>query len=541
MSYLVLARKYRPKRFSEVVGQEHITKTIQNAIRKGRIHHAFLFAGSRGIGKTTTARILARALNCENGPIPEPCGICNNCIQIMEGRSVDVQEIDGASHNSVEHVRELRESVGYLPVSSRYKIYIIDEVHMLSISAFNALLKTLEEPPSHVVFIFATTEIQKIPATILSRCQKHFFKSIPPKTIADNLSVIFEKEGIEIEKQALFTIARQARGSMRDALSIAEQVIAYCEPPISNNEVQQLLGLPPIETVFEVLNSIRSHDETAVVRIIDEYERRGFDIINLAHELLARIRDLLVLKVTQDEKLIEDLSLEEITILKDISKDFEAEQLKVIFNMFSKSVDQLPRSSFPKYLLEVILLQLATLPKLKSLDLLIKRLEELELSFKGMNPNRLCKDDEKTSNYTSPNEENTLQADTQKRVSGFKELIDEISNINTFFGGILSNVVCGEIDNDNKKVIIRVEDFVARKLKEKLTEFYEILKQLGYVGYKVEIEIVKKEKERGGVTISKEAEEKEKKRKEIINHPLIKEAVSLFGIEEKDIVIRNTK
>jgi len=241
MSYLVLARKYRPQTFAEVVEQGHITRTLTHAISAGRMVHAVLFSGPRGTGKTTVARILAKAMNCEKGPTPDPCNICRSCREITAGSAVDVYEIDGASNNSVDQIRDLRENLRYMPAHSQYKIYIIDEVHMLSIAAFNALLKTLEEPPAHVMFIFATTEPQKIPVTILSRCQRHDFRRIPIESMTQHMEMISSKEGIRIPSESVWLIAREAGGSMRDALSLLDQVMACCGA--GAREIRSLLRL----------------------------------------------------------------------------------------------------------------------------------------------------------------------------------------------------------------------------------------------------------------------------------------------------------
>ncbi|HQC50654.1 MAG TPA: DNA polymerase III subunit gamma/tau, partial [bacterium] len=242
MSYQVLARKYRPQKFSDVVGQDHITTTLKNAIKSGRLHHAYMFTGARGIGKTTVARILAKALNCFSPVDAEPCGECQNCREITSGTLMDVQEIDGASNNSVDAVREISERVRYMPSSAKYKIYIVDEVHMLSTSAFNALLKTLEEPPAHVIFMFATTESHKIPATILSRCQRYDFRRIPSTLIAKELSRIAGNEGVKVDDSALRIIAHEATGSLRDAESLFDQAIAFSGDEITSEVIGRMLG-----------------------------------------------------------------------------------------------------------------------------------------------------------------------------------------------------------------------------------------------------------------------------------------------------------
>ncbi len=250
MEYLVLARKFRPQYFEEVVGQEHVVKTLKNAISQGRVAHAFLFAGPRGIGKTSVARILAKSLNCEKGPTPTPCGECANCKEITDGRSLDVREIDGASNRGIDEIRELRENVKFAPAASKYKVYIIDEVHMLTREAFNALLKTLEEPPAHVIFIFATTESHKVPATIMSRCQCYDFRRISLKEIIANLGKIAAAEGIQVSKSALGWIAEAGDGSMRDAQSVFDQVISYAGKEIKDADVEENLGLKDRKYLF---------------------------------------------------------------------------------------------------------------------------------------------------------------------------------------------------------------------------------------------------------------------------------------------------
>src|SRR5262245_48859655 len=242
MSYLVLARKWRPQTFDEVVGQEHVTRTLRNALSSGRVAHAFLFTGPRGVGKTTTARVLAKALNCEHGPTPDPCNRCNNCTEITAGRAIDVLEIDGASHTGVDHIRDLTEGVQYRPAKSRFRIVIIDEVHMLSNAAFNALLKTLEEPPPHVKFIFATTEAHKILQTILSRCQRYDFKRIPLRELMQRLKTIVEREGLQADEVGLALLAREADGSLRDAESLLDQVAAW-GGTITEQTVRDSLGV----------------------------------------------------------------------------------------------------------------------------------------------------------------------------------------------------------------------------------------------------------------------------------------------------------
>ncbi len=268
MPYQVLARKWRPQNFEDVIGQDHITRTLQNAIKTNRIGQAYLFTGPRGVGKTTTARILAKALNCEKGPTSHPCNRCSNCIEITENRFPDVIEIDGASNNSVDDVRELIEKINYRPVKGRYRIYIIDEVHMLSISAFNALLKTLEEPPPHVIFVFATTEPHKIPATIISRCQRFDFRKIPEQLITARIKEILKEEGItDIPEESLRLVSKAADGSLRDALSILDQLIAL-DPGLSPGNIRQILGITGRSVARDLITSIVKRDTGEVARLL---------------------------------------------------------------------------------------------------------------------------------------------------------------------------------------------------------------------------------------------------------------------------------
>ncbi|HEY7515593.1 MAG TPA: DNA polymerase III subunit gamma/tau, partial [Vicinamibacteria bacterium] len=303
MSYQVLARKWRPQTFDEVVGQATVTRTLKNALASGRIGHAFLLSGARGVGKTTTARILAKALNCSKaeGPTPDPCGACSSCTEIAAGTSLDVQEIDGATHNGVEQVRELRESARYNPARDRFKVWIIDEVHMLSTGAFNALLKTLEEPPPRVKFIFATTEYHKIPDTILSRCQQYDFRMIPARELIAHLRRVSEADGVKVSEEALARIARAAEGSVRDALSLFDQVLSFSGAEVRDEDVTVLLGLIDRELLFAASEAVARSDSAGILDLVERLTEYGADYRNFARELLLHYREILLVKIAPDD------------------------------------------------------------------------------------------------------------------------------------------------------------------------------------------------------------------------------------------------
>ncbi|HPX99873.1 MAG TPA: DNA polymerase III subunit gamma/tau, partial [Candidatus Marinimicrobia bacterium] len=299
MNYKVISRKYRPQNFNEIIGQDHICTTLQNALKSGRIAHAYLFTGSRGIGKTSTARILAKALNCLNPQDYNPCNVCQNCVEITNSRSLDVIEIDGASNRGIDQVRELRENVKYPPSNSKYRIFIIDEVHMLTREAFNALLKTLEEPPPHVVFIFATTEPLKVPPTIISRCQRYDFHRIPVREIVGQLKKIAESENLTVSDDILTLLAKKSEGAMRDAESLLEQVVSFSSDNVNLNSVQKLLGLTDYEYYFTISNQVFEHDLNALIKSAEEVFNNGVNISEFLIGLSEHFRNLLITAIVK--------------------------------------------------------------------------------------------------------------------------------------------------------------------------------------------------------------------------------------------------
>jgi DNA polymerase-3 subunit gamma/tau len=294
MAYIVLARRWRPQKFDDIIGQEHISKTLSNAITSEHIGHAFIFAGPRGVGKTSTARILAKALNCEKGPVAIPCDACSNCTSIIKGNSLDVLEIDGASNRGIDEIRNLRENIRFTPSQGKYRIYIIDEVHMLTKEAFNALLKTLEEPPSHALFIFATTEIHRVPATILSRCQRFDFKRIPVKIIIEHLKYICDKEKIKIEDDAVLQIAKKADGSLRDAQSILDQIISFSGETISLEQVANSLGIISLDLYFDIADKIRAGKSDAIILASQDVISSGYDLAEFLNGFEEHFRNILL-------------------------------------------------------------------------------------------------------------------------------------------------------------------------------------------------------------------------------------------------------
>jgi len=378
MTYEVLARKWRPQLFEEVIGQDNITQTLKNALMSDRLAHAYLFSGARGVGKTSVARILAKALNCLKDQEGNPCNKCTSCIEITNGSSVDVQEIDGASNRGIDEIRNLRENIRYLPSHGKHRIYIIDEVHMLTLPAFNALLKTLEEPPGHVKFIFATTEPHKVPVTILSRCQRFDFKRIPLLKIEEQIKRITKEEGIKISDSGSSIIAREAGGSLRDAESLLDQVVSFAGLNVEDRQITEVLGIIDRDLIYKISKAIIDGNSKLCLEIIDEIYNYGYEIKEFYREIMNHFRNLIVSLISQDSSQVIDLPDNELKEVKKQAQQAGIERLLQSLNFLINREADLRYTNNPRIALEAILLKLSGLREYLSFDKLIEKIEDIE-------------------------------------------------------------------------------------------------------------------------------------------------------------------
>lgn len=442
MSYTALYRKYRPAQFEEVKGQEHIVTTLKNEIKAGRIGHAYLFCGTRGTGKTTVAKIFARAVNCENPQDGSPCGECSSCRAIAEGTSMNVIEIDAASNNGVENIRQIREEVSYSPTEGRYKVYIIDEVHMLSIGAFNALLKTLEEPPSYVIFILATTEAHKIPITILSRCQRYDFRRISTGTIAERLRELADAEGIDAEDAALAYVARMADGSMRDALSLLDQCNAfYIGQRLKYENVLDVLGAVDTSVFGSLLKSICSQDVSGVIHLVDEIVMQGRDLAQFVVDFTWYLRNLLMVQSSGDLTDLVEASAERLEVMRQEASAIDASVLMRYIRIFSDLSGQVRYSTQKRVLVEVALIKLCHPAMERNLDAVLNRLAILEqkvangvvvasqasgAGIAGGNPEEISGGQQGTDTFFQP-EQKAVSEDLRMIIDRWKQMTDDLT------------------------------------------------------------------------------------------------------------------
>ena len=378
MSYLVLARKWRPQTFEEVVGQQPVVRTLKNAIDRNRIPHAIIFSGVRGVGKTTLARLVTKALNCQEGPTKIPCNKCEHCVEITGGNAIDIHEIDGASNRGIQEIRELKENIRFFPTKSRYKIIIIDEVHMLTTEAFNALLKTLEEPPEHVFFMFATTELHKIPITILSRCQRYELQKVTSLELFEFFSKIAREEKVKISDWALNVIVREAGGSVRDGLSLLDQIFSFSGDEITNEDVIQVLGLVDSQVVSSMAGAVLSGNLADGLKILDDVTSYGVDLKRLSNDLLYYFRALLICRISKEPEKLLDVPDQEFEEMRKTSAQYTVETLQLNFNLLLKGAEEIQYSSHPRLALEMALIRAAETGNIVPVTQLLERLEGMQ-------------------------------------------------------------------------------------------------------------------------------------------------------------------
>lgn len=530
MSYLVLARKWRPQTFEEVIGQSHVTKTLQNALRNNCVAHALLFSGPRGTGKTSVARIIAKALNCESGPSPHPCNKCGICREITAGSSIDVQEIDGASNRGIDEIRQLRENIQFLPTRCSYRIYIIDEVHMLTKEAFNALLKTLEEPPPHVYFIFATTEPEKIPATINSRCQHYEFRRLCTAELADHLSRIINAEGMGLQQDAILLLAREAEGSVRDSLSLLDQVAAY--GATSLKEVCEVLGIVETQVLKQLAVAILESDIAGALKLIDDVYNFGGNIQKFIADLVFFFRNLVVLKNLKWDRAVTllDFSREDAKEFSSVISGYSAHSLFQVLDALIKGQEAICRSTTPKLSLEMLVIRLCSIKEVVGIDELLGKMDKL-LSSTGIEEENFSEGPAKEMNAAPAVNPVTV---TPKRCSSeeWTDFINSVKEQHPVLGSLLDCCESIETKDNGDLIQLKCRSGIQHDM---LCEVHhqqrlrELTKRFFKRATDVVIEEIRENNDVGaaGKTFSL--------RDELIQSPLVKEAVKVFHAQISDV------
>jgi DNA polymerase-3 subunit gamma/tau len=555
MEYLVLARKWRPQSFQDLVGQEQVARTLTNAILQNRIAHAFIFSGPRGVGKTSVARILAKALNCVKGPTPTPCQVCANCREITAGNSMDVREIDGASNRGIDEIRELRENVKFSPASGRYKIYIIDEVHMLTQPAFNALLKTLEEPPSHVVFVLATTELNKIPATILSRCQSHDFRIIPLKQITEKLQRIAEAEKIGISTAGLAWIAAAGKGSLRDAQSIFDQVISYAGADIKDADVEELLGMADRRFLFLLSGAILKKDAGQCLQVINEGYYAGLDMKHFFQLLLNHFRNLLFVKIAGPNPSLFDLTEDDIAELQAQGADAARETIQRLLDILLAEEENMRRTQDSRLHLETAIVRMAYLEELIPIEEVLGRMETLEKKLTAGatkaaltasdRPNQSAAPAPAVVKLPSPSQvREDKQAYSAADSSPEQRWADYKAQVKKLSPGLGSNIEQGVFISYAEQALTVgfpvgfAFDYVRER--DHLERLEELARPFFGDQVKVKFEIIKPDQGDRVGKLNGTARNNHDLRQEAMNHPLLQKAIDLFeGAEVREIIPRN--
>lgn len=559
MSYLVLARKYRPQRFADVLEQEHITRTLGNAMAAGRVAHALLFSGPRGTGKTTVARILAKALNCQADPAAVPCNQCRSCQDITAGHAVDVYEIDGASNNSVDQIRELRENVKYMPAHSPYKIYIIDEVHMLSTPAFNALLKTLEEPPAHVIFMFATTEPHKIPITILSRCQRFDFRRVRISAIAEHLATICRREGIEIGSESLDVIARESGGSVRDSLSLLDQVMACGQQTIAHSQILETLGVVDRRQLGQLADALLAGEPLPFLTSLDELFDRGHDIKKLFADLLEYLRDLWVIQASSEPHQAVDLPADEIDALRAQSRRVSSVALQQILDSLYREEPTVRLSPQPKLALEMAFFRTLPMRAALSIDTLIRKVEDLRQEIGGRGGDRPEADRETprgdagrpaeayrrfdnpppdTAAETTPEPSGGgSAADSQNPLAAaWQGLVQTVSRSHPSLGANLKKCGVRHADSKRVEIIAPASPFISSMLQREKN--LSLLKQVCAEVFGGRPDVIVTTSGAGEDSATARRDRHHGRLQETLNHPVVADAIEIFNGKLVDVQIR---